>query len=220
MRKPWLGVAMLVAMWGFALAVLGRLPAEVPSHWNLQGEADAWMPRMPGAFIAPIIATGVWALLHALPWLDPRRRNVEHNRGDRSLIANLIVLFCALLEGVTLGAALGWPVAAAGWVQAGLGLLLIGIGNYLPRIRSNWWIGIRTPWTLDSERVWRETHRVGGRAFVAGGVLLVAAALLPAPVREWVTMAVLVPMVVLPIAYSFVAWRREGAGHPLNGSRP
>lgn len=214
MRNRWLGVAVLVAMWGFALAVFGRLPAEVPTHWNLRGEADGWMARLPGAFIAPFIATAILALVHALPWIDPRRRNFERHRDDLALIANLIVLFCALLEGLTLGAALGWPVDVASGLMAGLGLLLVGVGNYLPRIRSNWWIGVRTPWTLDSERVWRDTHRVAGRAFVAGGLLLVVAALLPETLREAASLAVLVPMVVLPIAYSFLAWRRESASRP------
>jgi uncharacterized membrane protein len=212
MRSRWLGVAAVVAMWIFALAVFPRLPEQVPSHWGLDGQVDDWMPKLPGAFIAPLVGTLVLALLHGLPWIDPRRRNVEHNAPDRLLIANLLVLFFVLVEVATLGAALGWPVDVTAIMLPGLGLLLVGLGNYLPRIRSNWWIGIRTPWTLDNERVWRETHRLGGRTFVLGGLLLIASSLLPATWRGWVTLAVILPMALIPVVYSFLAWRRESAG--------
>jgi uncharacterized membrane protein len=214
MRSRWLGVAVAAAMWLFALAVFPRLPEQVPTHWNLRGEVDDWMPRMPGALIAPIIGTAMLGLMLALPWIDPRRRNVEHFASDRMLITNLLMLFFALLEVLTLGAALGWPVDVSGGMMGGLGLLLVGLGNYLPRVRSNWWIGIRTPWTLDSERVWRDTHRLGGRLFVAGGLVMVASMLLPSGPREWVALPVLLVIGVVPLAYSFVLWRREAGGRP------
>lgn len=212
MRSRWLGAAVLAAMWAFALAVFGRLPARVPTHWNLQGEVDGWMARFPGGVMAPLIATGVYALLLAMPLIDPRKRNVERFGADRLLIANLLLLFFALLEVLTLGAALGWPVDVSSGIIGGLGLLLVALGNYLPRVRSNWWIGIRTPWTLDNERVWRETHRVGGRLFVLGGLVMVAAMLLPSGPRRWVALPVLLVIGVVPLAYSFILWRREAAG--------
>ncbi|MBV9107877.1 MAG: SdpI family protein, partial [Gemmatimonadetes bacterium] len=96
---------------------------------------------------------------------------------------------------------------------AGMGLLLMVIGNYLPRIRSNWWMGIRTPWTLESERVWRDTHRVGGRTFVAGGLLCAIAAFLPEPFSTFVPSAALALGALIPVVYSYVAYRRETREH-------
>lgn len=211
MRSRWLGVGVVAAMWIFALAVYGRLPAMVPTHWNLWGEVDGWSPKSWGAFVTPFIAT----VMLALPWLmrriDPRRANVERSVDDVRLIRNLIVLFMALVEGATLGAALGWPVDVTAVAMGGVGLMLAGIGNYLPRMRSNWWIGIRTPWTLSSERVWRDTHRLGGRLMVACGLVMAAAALLPSPARGYVAVAAIAVMALVPAVYSFVAWRRESA---------
>ena len=210
MKTRWIAPAVIVAMWAFALAVYGALPDQVPTHWNLAGEADDWSPRAWGAFVAPVIATLTIPLLWwVLPRLDPRRDNIERFRPELYLVGNLMVLFFALLEVLTLGAALGWPVDVTSAVLAAVGLLFVGIGNYLPRFRSNWWMGVRTPWTLESERVWRETHRVAGRTFVAGGLVAVAAALLPDPARGTVAMVALIGAGVIPAAYSYVAWRRE-----------
>lgn len=215
MRSRWLAPAVVAAMWVFALAVYGRLPAQVPSHWNLSGEVDGWMPRATGAFMPAAIATFVLVLLHALPRLDPRRENVERFRDDWRLLTNLVVLLFAVLEGTALGSALGWPVDPGRVMPVALALLLVGMGNYLPRTRSNWFFGIRTPWTMDNERVWRATHRVGGRAFVVAGLLLAPAALLPDRARGAAVLALLGAAVVIPLAYSYVAWRRDSSGRPL-----
>jgi uncharacterized membrane protein len=96
-------------------------------------------------------------------------------------------------------------------VIVGMGLFLAALGNYLPRIRSNWWLGIRTPWTLESERVWRETHRVGGRMFVGAGLLAAIAGFLPDPFCPAIPIAALAVATLVSVAYSYVAFRRETA---------
>jgi uncharacterized membrane protein len=215
MKSRWLGAAVAAAMWAFALAVYARLPQRVPSHWNLQGEVDGWMEKPLGPLMQPIIATVMLAVLWLMPRIDPRRANVERFAEDRRLLINLLILFMAVVQVATLGHALGWPVDVDRVVPASIGLLFVGLGNYLPRIRSNWFMGIRTPWTMDNERVWRATHRVGGRAFVGAGLLMVLAALLPSPARAWATGAAIALAVVLPLVYSYVAYRRDLAGRPL-----
>lgn len=215
MKSRWLGAAVTAAMWAFALAVYARLPQRVPSHWNLQGEVDGWMEKPLGPLLQPLIATLMLAVLWLLPRIDPRRANVERFAEDRRLLINLLIVFMAVVEVATLGHALGWPVDVDRVVPASIGLLFVGLGNYLPRIRSNWFMGIRTPWTMDNERVWRATHRVGGRAFVGAGLLMVAAALLPSPARAWAMGAAIALAVVLPLVYSYVAYRRDLAGRPL-----
>ena len=215
MRSRWLGPAVVAAMWAFAAAVYTRLPQRVPSHWNLRGEVDGWMDKPWGALAQPAIATGILALLWLIPRIDPRRANVEHFAEDRRLIINLVVCFLAVVQVATLGQALGWPVEVDRVLTASVGLLFVGLGNYLPRIRSNWFIGIRTPWTMDNERVWRATHRVGGRAFVAAGMLMVLAALLGPRARTWAIGAAIVIGGVVPLVYSYVAYRRDLAGRSV-----
>lgn len=212
MKSRWLGPAVAAAMWAFALAVYARLPQRVPSHWNLHGEVDGWMEKPWGPLAQPLVATLMLAVLWVLPRIDPRRANVERFADDRRLLINLLILFFAVVQVATLGHSLGWPVEVDRVVPAAIGLLFVGLGNYLPRIRSNWFMGIRTPWTLSSERVWRETHRMGGRAFVAAGLLMALGALLPRTARTWTTGTAIAVAFALPLVYSYVAWRREMTG--------
>jgi uncharacterized membrane protein len=213
MKNRGIAPLLLAAMWGFALAAYSRLPESIPIHWDLHGEVNGWGGR-GAAFLVPAIATGVALLMVVLPGIDPRRDNVEKSRDEMWRFVNVMLLFMAWVEAIALGAALGWRVDMQRAVLGGVGVLLMVLGNYLPRIRSNWFFGIRTPWTLTSERVWRETHRVGGRAFVAAGVVVALAMFAPASIAEVVVVAAVGAAVVVPTAYSYLAWRREAAGRP------
>jgi uncharacterized membrane protein len=209
MSRRWIGPVLIGLMIAFALAVYGRLPEKVPTHFGLSGEPDDWTSRFPGAFLGPAIATGVYALLIVLRRIDPRRRNYERFDETWWMLLNILALLMAALHVLSLGFALGWPIDMGRAVTVTVGLLFVGLGNYLPRVRSNWWIGIRTPWTLESDEVWRETHRVGGWAFVAAGLLVVLTGLLLEPVpRAWATGIAFGAAVVVPLVWSYVAYRR------------
>jgi uncharacterized membrane protein len=115
-----------------------------------------------------------------------------------------------LLQAAVLGAALGAPFEMGRMVLGGVGILFLALGNYLPRLRSNWWMGIRTPWTLDNEEVWRRTHRLGGWSFALGGLLCVLGALLlPVEVAGIVGLCSLGAAAVVPVVYSYVIWRQQ-----------
>ncbi len=215
MRSRWLGPAVVAAMWVFAAAVYTRLPERVPSHWNLQGEVDSWMTKPWGPLMTPLIATFMLAVFLVLPRLDPRRANSDYIAEVRRLALNLLTCFFAVLEVAVLGSALGWPVQADRVMLVATGLLFIGLGNFMPRIRSNWLVGFRTPWTMDNERVWRATHRVGGRALVAAGAMIALGALLAPGVRGWMVAAGLATGVGVPFIYSYIAYRRDTAGRPV-----
>lgn len=211
MSRRWLGPLLLVAMWAFALVVYPSLPARIPMHWGVAGGVDRWGAKWPSAFLMPLVGVGLWLLFPALRRLDPRRRHYDRFEETFWLLVNAMVAFMAVMEVATLGAALGWPMDMTRVVLILVGLVFVVLGNYLPRVRSNWWMGIRTPWTLESERVWRETHRLGGRTFVAGGLVTMVAALLPPLVRPWVALAGLLVGGFVPVVYSYVLWRREQA---------
>jgi uncharacterized membrane protein len=214
MNRRWIGPVVIALMVAFALAVYGRLPEQIPTHFDLSGEPDDWTDRFPGAFVMPALAAGVYLLLFALRRIDPRRAHYQRFEGTYWVILNVIAITMAAFQVLTLGLALGWPIDMGRAITVTVGLLFVGLGNYLPRIRSNWWIGIRTPWTLESETVWRETHRVAGWTFVAAGLALVAGGLfVPAGTREWTSGIALAIGVAVPFVYSYLAFRREvGAG--------
>ncbi|HEU0077101.1 MAG TPA: SdpI family protein [Longimicrobiaceae bacterium] len=207
-RRPFAPL-LLAAMWAFAGVVFRRLPPEIPTHWNLAGEGDGGGPRFPAASRAPAVATGVWLLMRFQASIDPRRADVERSTPTRRLLAEILVGFMAVLEVLTLGIALGWPLDMGEAMWPLLGLLFVALGNYLPRVRPNWFLGVRTPWTLASDAVWRDTHRLAGWAFVAAGVLTAGAMFLPVRARPLVGMAALLLAAGVPLVYSFVRWRRE-----------
>ena len=210
MSSRWLSPVLAVAMAVFALVVFDRLPAEVPVHFGWNGPDD-WMPRWPGAFLPPAIILGLWLLLPVLRRIDPRRANYERFNETWWLFLNVMALLLAAIHLMVLADGLGWPVDLSRAPYILLGFLFIGLGNYLPRLRSNWWMGIRTPWTLESESVWRDTHRLGGRTFVIGGLLVLVIAFLPPVVRAWFASVALGNAVIIPAVYSYFAYRRERA---------
>jgi uncharacterized membrane protein len=155
------------------------------------------------------VGAALWILLPLLRRVDPRRGNYEKFDDTFWLLLNVITVGMLYLHGLTLGVALGYPVDVTRAMLFGIGVLFAALGNYLPRLRSNWWMGIRTPWTLESEDVWRRTHRLGGRTFVAGGVLCMAASFLRGNAAAWLAMGALAFASLTPLVYSYVLWRRE-----------
>ena len=161
-----------------------------------------------GAFMVPMIALGIWLLLPMLRRLDPRRANYERFHETFFVIVNCIVLFMAVVHTLMLGAALGVPIDMTRAMFGLIGLVFIVLGNFLPRLRSNWWMGVRTPWTLENDRVWRETHRLAGWTFVGGGLIALVSMLLPDPVRAPLAFTGLTLGGLLPVVWSYVLWRR------------
>ncbi|MEJ2678297.1 MAG: SdpI family protein [Gemmatimonadota bacterium] len=209
MTRRWLGPLVLAASLVFAVVVFPSLPARIPTHWNIHGQVDGWMARWPGAFLLPVVGGAVWLLLFGLRRIDPRRSHYERFNQTYWLILNIMSVYFALFTVLSLGVALGWPIDMTRAVLLIVAVLFIALGNYLPRIRSNWWIGIRTPWTLESEEVWRKTHRLGGRLFVIGGLVAVVGAVLPPPFQAWVAIAGLLLAGLIPVVYSYFAFRRS-----------
>ncbi len=209
MRSRWLGPLVVAAMLVFLALAWPHLPARMAVHWNADFQVDRWGRRLPAAGSFPAMALAFWLLLPLLRRLDPRRANYERFDATFWIVVNLLVLLLAGMEVAVVGFNLGWPVDMQRVVLGLLGLLFMAIGNYMPRVRSNWWMGIRTPWTLSSDAVWRETHRVGGRTFVLGGLVTIVAAFLPRAVAPWVALMGLVVGGFVPVVYSYVLWRRE-----------
>ena len=218
MTRKWIGPVMIAAMLLFTLLVYSSLPDPMPSHWNVRGEVDGWTSRFWGSLLAPLVAVGVWLLLPVLRRVDPRRRNYDRFDPTFWLLINMLVFFFAGVHVATLGVALGWNVDIPRVMMAMVGLMMAGLGNYMPRLRSNWWMGIRTPWTLESESVWRATHRLAGYTFVIAGVVTMGALLLPVMAAVAVTMTAIIMGVFTPAVYSYFAYRRERRDAAVEGS--
>lgn len=209
MRNPRVQYICLAVLWLTGLAALVVLPNPAPIHWNAAGEVDGYGSPLLAALMAPAIVTVLAVLTPLLPRIDPRGERYMAFAGTYHLIMNAIALFLTLTHLVTIAYALGWPVPVATTISVGVGLLLAVIGNELGRVQPNFFVGIRTPWTLADPEVWRRTHRVGGRAFVALGALIaLAPLLLPPSLVAAVVGGGAVGVVVFVFVYSYWVWRR------------
>jgi uncharacterized membrane protein len=208
MRK-WIPLLIIAAAVVASAIVYPKLPETIPTHWNMDGQPDGWSNRAFGAWITPVILLGMWALFRLLPAIDPRGANYAKFGGAFEAIIDSLMLFLLGMHIVLLRAGLGYPVQIERIVPFGVGVLLIVIGNLLPRCCPNWFVGIRTPWTLSSDRVWEKTHRLGGRLFVAAGFLIAIAALFWV---QWVRVVLITSILLATAAvliYSYLEWKRE-----------
>lgn len=208
-RKEWLPMAAIAATFVLAAMVYPQVPNPMPTHWNAAGVPDGYGSRFVGVMLVPLMSVGLYLLFLVLPRIDPRQANYIRFADTYRFFRNLIILFMLFVYVITLVAVFrpGYRLNSA-WMFGGVGFLLAALGNYMPRVRSNWFVGIRTPWTLSSERVWRETHRFGGRVFVAGGVAIAIAGLLKPSWSGAIVIFGCVALAIIPVAYSYVVFRR------------
>lgn len=201
----WLGcLGMIGASVALSALFYDRLPDPVPTHWDLHGEADGFTAKPWGAFAIPLLSLAVLVLLAALPALSPKGFRIDPvSRAYRWMVAGCAMLFTAL-HALALGAALGETDMRRAFPVL-FGVFFVVIGNVLPTLRRNFFMGIRTPWTLADEEVWSRTHRWGGRAFVAGGLAMIVLGGAGAPFA--LTMTVLLVAALSPVLYSFVSYR-------------
>jgi uncharacterized membrane protein len=149
------------------------------------------------------------AAFNFLPKLDPRRENYARFISSYWLIVNAVIAFMLIAHALILATGMGFAVRIDRLMPAGIGLLFIVLGNYLTRVEPNWFVGIRTPWTLSSDAVWRKTHRTGGWLMVIGGFVVASLAFLPHTAFLPLLISAIVLMAVIPVVQSYVLWKRE-----------
>jgi uncharacterized membrane protein len=206
-----LALGMIAAMFALAAISWSAAPDQIPVHWNWAGEPDRFGGRLEGLLALPLAAAGVYVLLLFLPRLDPRRKNYDAFAGPFATIRTVVIGLLLGLDAVTLLWIRGERAHVNGLVAAEIGVALLLLGNYLPKVKSNWFVGVRTPWTLSSEASWRQTHRLAGWLFTASGILTVATALAYPDVARTVMLGTLAAAGGTSIVYSYFAWKNDPA---------
>jgi immunity protein, SdpI family len=210
-RSRVFGIALIVATLGVSAGLYQSLPDPVPTHWDLRGVPDGFTPKPLGAFIMPLVMTGVYLLFLILPKTSPHGFQIDRFAPTWWAVCNVILAFLYFVGLIALLSAAGVPLPADRLTVASVGLLLAILGNFMGKFTRNFFAGIRTPWTLASEEVWLRTHRLAGKLFVAGGLLIALAALIGA--GQVGVGAIILAMVVIPVVYSYWIYRRlEGFG--------
>ena len=209
MRIHYIIVAVLI----LNLVVTGycypQLPDQIPLHFDVYGEVDRWGGRN-SIWLTALLPMGIYTLLHLIPRIDPRKDSYQkHERGFR-IVHVSVVFFLIAVHGFILSYSLGYDADIRIFVFFLVGTLFLIMGNHLPNARQNYTFGIRNPWTLNSELVWKKTHRVGGWMFAGLGLFSMVAALFSHPTIIWMFIGGTVTVVLGINIYSYILHRKLG----------
>jgi len=201
-------VAVIGAMLFAGLLVYPSAPETIPVHWNASGQADGFGPKLLGLFAIPVFVLFLYAMFAAIPFLDPYKKNFQQFKNEYfCLKLGIILFFACLYAGMLYYSLVGQFNFNYLMIPLLAGLFYL-LGVLMPRFKRNFFVGIRTPWTLASETVWDKTHKVGGRLFKAAAFLSLAG-LLFGDSAVWVAIASILVASLVTVVYSFLKFRKE-----------
>lgn len=199
-NKGTLIVTSLVILIPIAIGLLiwNKLPDQIPTHWNIDGEVDSWSSKAFAVFGLPCI-------LLVLHWLCVIASNLDRRSTEYPpVMVNLVLWICPaiglLVNTLIYTQALGYSLDVEVIMPLFMGLMFLIVGNYLPKCRQSTTLGIKLPWTLNNEENWNKTHRVGGKVWVGCGIVILATAFMGS---FWILLGVLLVMVIVPTVYSY-----------------
>lgn len=203
---PILGIALLPILYlGF---VWNSLPENVPLHWNLNGEIDNWGSKytlIGLVFLMPILT---YILMLVIPKIDPKKR-IEVMGGKYDQFKFILVAFMSVLSIFIIYISKNQKLSSPGIIFVLVGILYISLGNYFKVIKQNYFIGIKTPWTLENEEVWKLTHLLAGKMWVIGGLAVVIFSLiLPENSNLYFFMGITAIISIVPIVYSYLVYKK------------
>lgn len=185
------------------LILWNQLPDQMPTHWNAAGEIDGWSNKLFAVFGFPLILVGAHWLGVIATFSDPKKAG--HPEKILHMIFWFIPILSVVVHALTYAAALGKEVKMELILPVILGLLFTIIGNYLPKCKQNYTIGIKVPWTLDSEENWNRTHRLAGRLWVVCGLIILFTGFFS---LTWIILPTALLMVLVPFVYSYMLYRK------------
>lgn len=209
MRKSY-AIALGIIILSFILGVClyPQMPEKMASHWNAQGEVNGHLPKFWGLFLGPLVSVGLFLLFTVIPKIDPLKHNIEEFRKYYDGFVVLIILFLFYVYILTILWNMGVKFSIVQMLAPAFAILYYYCGVLSENAKRNWFVGIRTPWTLSSERVWEKTHKIGGKLFKASGVI----AFIGTFFQNYALFFILVPVIlvaVYTIVYSYVEYRKQ-----------
>ena len=211
---------LLAGMFTLAAITWSRAPDRIPVHWNLHQQVDRYGGRFEGLLGVPLVALGLYALMLLVPRIDPGRANYPGFWGAFTTLRLALVVFMAAIYGVMHLWMCGIEVRMNTVMPLLMGALFVVVGNLLGKLRPNWFVGIRTPWTLSSKDAWVRAHRAGGWVFIAGGLAFMVAGVVHTPWVLWTAIAAFAGGLLAVVAYSYFVWRADPDKVPPAGTLP
>lgn len=211
LRRSYLVAAALVALSALAsVLAYPEMPARMATHWNAAGEVDGQMPKLYALALLPGLSAALLGLFALLPRIDPRGENVARFREQYDTFLVVLTAFLAYIHLLVLAANAGYEFGMIQALSPAVGALVYYVGVLSEHAEPNWFVGIRTPWTLSDERVWKRTHERAAPLFKLAGGVAVLGALAPS-YAELLIVAPLAAVALYTTVYSYVAYRRTAA---------
>ena len=207
-RSELIAVGIVVILFAVGIYMYPQLPDTIASHWNAQGQVNGYMSKFWGLFFLPLISVGLVLLFVAIPRIDPLKANIEKFRTFYDRFVVLFMAFFFYFYLLTILWNMGVQYNFNQVLAPAFGGLFYYIGVMIEHAKRNWFVGIRTPWTLSSENVWDKTHAIGAKLFKIVGVVVLLGVLFPNYTIFFVLVPVLIVAVYL-IVYSYFAYQRE-----------
>lgn len=190
------------------LILWDKLPEELPTHWGMSGQVNGWMGKGLTVFAIPVVMLLLHLLCVFVTAHDPK------SDGHPERVIDVLLCICPMVSVLTgsmiYATAMGAKIGVPSWTMAGASVLFIILGNYLPKCKRNYTLGIKLPWTLNSDENWNATHRLAGKVWVIGGFLMLAACLLPEEAMFWAVLTAVVIMAAIPTVYSYWLYKKRG----------
>ena len=199
-----IGLVAVIILFAVTAYLYPSLPDPMPSHWNATGEVDGYMAKPWGAYLLPLSAFGTWLLFLVVVLFSPQGFRLDKFMPVVGILQLATTGFMIAISVLVLLAAKGYPIDMNMVIGPAIGIMLIITGNYMSKLRKNFFMGIKTPWTLASDEVWDRTHRLGGKTFMAGGFLCLFQPLVSKP---WYMITVILIAALTPVAYSFIIYK-------------
>jgi uncharacterized membrane protein len=208
-KGEWLFWIILLLPFLYIPFIWDKLPDSIPTHWNFKGEIDNYSSRTAGTLFLPLLNIGLYVLLLLLPKIDPRRKNYQYFGNTYRNIRLLLVLFMTIMFFVVMQVALGAVSMDSKVILILVFALIAVLGNFMRTIRSNFFVGIRTPCTLDNPDVWRKTHQAAGKLWFYGSLIGIICLLFIDKERLlWMLIPYLCAIVIYPVLYSYLLFRK------------
>lgn len=201
---PFIAIALLP--FAYLAYIWNELPKEVPMHWNASGEIDRWGDKSE-LFMMLFMLTGItYFVFLIIPYIDPKQKlqNTGNKLNNLRLILALFMSALAIYILYSVQQKTSNPVLIFPLV----GLLFAFLGNYFKTIKPNYFIGIKTPWTLENEEVWKKTHLIGGKLWFVGGLLMALTFVLPNKIQIYTFLAIAAVITIVPIVYSYLEFKK------------
>ncbi len=187
--------------------VWNSLPEKVPLHWNIEGEIDRYGEKSELILIPVLLPLLIYVLFTIIPKIDPKGK-IKNMGNKYTILKSIMTIFMSALAMIIIYAALNETLYNPNYIVLLIGILFALLGNYFKTLRANYFIGIKTPWTLENETVWKETHKLAGKLWFAGGLLIVLTSILLDKKTNFTLFAVITVFItVIPVVYSYVKYQ-------------